>query len=433
MNNNDNDPFFSSQPGDDRTIIRPIPGGRQEDLQQMPEAVFSAPATEALPLQKLGKVNPLENAASALLALISQLAYSPSHPNPRQLKQQLVQELQTFKVTAEQAQYDAATIKYASYTLCTAIDEAIFNTPWGRQSGWGEQSLLSTFHGDVSGGEQFFVNLKQLSQTPAKHLHLLELKYLCLSLGFQGRYRLIDNGKEKLAQIREWLADLIRKQNGNPEPALSPHWRGVSRDNTLAKVIPLWLIALGASALLLLLFVSLFFWIEHRSTPSQSQIAQLQVPSVITPVFSPILDPEPIVVPEPEKPLLADTDNEQFNITNGKITLKGKYSFPSGKATLSPEILPAIKELAETLNNGTGAISIIGHTDNVPLRNSLRFPSNWALSKARATAVADEMQKYLSDKTRLKIEGKGDAEPIVANDSAKGRATNRRVEITLHQ
>ena len=254
--NNDNDPFFSPQSGDDRTIIRPIPGGRQEDLQQAPEMAFSTP-TEATSLQKLGKINPLENAASALLALISQLSYTPSHPNPRQLKQQLVQELQAFKVSAEQVRYDSETIQYASYSLCTAIDEAIFNTPWGRQSGWGEQSLLSAFHGDVSGGEQFFVNLKNLSQNPAKNLHILELKYLCLALGFQGRYRLIDNGKEKLSQMRAWLADLIRKQNGNPEPALSPHWQGVSRDNTLAKVIPLWLIALGSSALLLLIFMVL--------------------------------------------------------------------------------------------------------------------------------------------------------------------------------
>ena len=157
MNEHD-DPFFSSS-SDDRTVIRPVPGGRYQDIKRPSEAAFSN-TTSAINLQKLGKVNPLESAASSLLALISQLYHSPSHSEPQQLKQQLTKELNTFRTQAEAAGYDSKTLTNASYSLCTTIDEAIFNTPWGRQSGWGEQSLLSIFHGEVSGGEEFFLKLK---------------------------------------------------------------------------------------------------------------------------------------------------------------------------------------------------------------------------------------------------------------------------------
>lgn len=428
--NNDQDPFF-----EDRTVIKPVPGGRREDLQQTitTSRDFVAPSA-GTSLQKLGSINPLEKAASALLALVSQLARSPSHPSPQQLKRQLGQELQTFNAESEAARYDSTTRKYASYSLCTALDEAILNTPWGAQSGWGGASLLSAFHGDVSGGEQFFTNLKTLSQNPAKNLHLLELKYLCLALGFQGRYRHDSNGRENLAKIRTWLSDLLRKQNGKPESALSPHWRGVSRMDSVTKSIPLWLIALGSSALLLLFFVVLFFWLSANATPAQNGIVQVQVPSVELPDFSPPPVAGPIPEPEPDpKPVLEDVDNDQVTINNGKITLKGKYSFASGKAALSDGILPTIKQLAEALNKSEGRISVIGHTDNIPIRRSLRFPDNAVLSKARATAVADAMRQYLDDKTRLMIEGRGDAEPISDNTTKDGRRINRRVEIILNQ
>jgi len=142
------DPFFSSN-GSDHTIIRPVPGGRRSDLARQRDNAFNSKSID-VPLQNLGKLNPLEHAASALLAIISRLYNSPSHNDPEGLKKKLVEEIKHFTADAEKAGYDKETINDARYALCTTIDEAIFNTPWGYQSGWGEQSLLSIFHQEVS-------------------------------------------------------------------------------------------------------------------------------------------------------------------------------------------------------------------------------------------------------------------------------------------
>ena len=78
-------------------------------------------------------------------------------------------------------------VKIASYFLCSLIDETVLNTPWGNQSNWGHHSLLIQFHNEAWGGERFFQILDRLKQQPAQGLNLLELAYLCLSLGFEGK------------------------------------------------------------------------------------------------------------------------------------------------------------------------------------------------------------------------------------------------------
>ena len=73
---------------------------------------------------------------------------------------------------------------------------------------------------------------------------------------------------------------------------------------------------------------------------------------------------------------------------------------------------------------------VVGHTDNIPIR-SLLFPSNWHLSRERAESVKTILAQHVSRPERIKREGRGSAEPLVANDSPQQRARNRRVEITL--
>ncbi|WP_206197454.1 type IVB secretion system protein IcmH/DotU, partial [Pseudomonas viridiflava] len=77
----------------------------------------------------------------------------------------------------------------ARYVLCTVLDEAVLTTAWGSSSNWSTMSLLSHFHQETFGGEKFFQLLERLGSNPARHLHLLELMYLCLALGLKGKYR----------------------------------------------------------------------------------------------------------------------------------------------------------------------------------------------------------------------------------------------------
>ncbi len=428
------DPFFSSSDSD-HTIIRPIPGGRRSDLERQVNNSNIA-GIEEVSLKNLGKLNPLESAASALLAIISRLYNSPSHSSPEKLKQKLVEEIKSFNLSAEKAGYEQETIVDARYALCTTIDEAVFNTPWGYQSGWGEHSLLSMFHQEVSGGDQFFYKLKELGQNPSKHLDLLELKYVCMALGFQGRYRIVDSGKEKLSQIRSWLSELIRKQRGSTEALLSPHWRGVeTHKKSLAKTIPIWVTLAIASALLLAVFMGLYSLLNTKAEPVKREIVKLDVPEV--PVAPKITEIEAIRAELPIEISKEYVDvRPRENDGRTLIELRGDRGlFASGSDRVTPQREPLIKRIATIIavpEYDFHSIRVIGHTDNVPIRNSIRFADNFALSKARASTVKEMLQEFAPNlKNRISVQGKGDIEPLDARATKDARAKNRRVEIIL--
>ena len=79
----------------------------------------------------------------------------------------------------------------------------------------------------------------------------------------------------------------------------------------------------------------------------------------------------------------------------------------------------------------TGAITVSGHTDNVPIRSGGQYRSNWELSAARAASVAHELLAAGLDPARLMVSGHADTQPRVLNDSPANRALNRRVDITF--
>lgn len=427
------DPFFSP-PTDERTIIRPVPGGKRSDLQA--QVAPAAPAakldiTQSLP--KLGQLNPLEKASSGLLALLTRINGSKSQSDPTGLKNKIIHEIQQFQLAAETENIDTQTISSARYVMCTVLDEAVLNTPWGHQSDWARHSLLSQFHKEVSGGERFFHLLKSLAQNPGKNRGLLELMYLCMALGFEGRYRIIEGGKNKLLSIREWLYQILQQEKGSINPALSPHWEGVTdQRNPLSRFIPFWVFGAIASALLALLFSSFLFQLNTDSDPVFRQIFSLKPPVLD------IVKSEPIYVPEPSiglPILLADEiESNQINVNDlvqrSTITIQGDNLFSSGSTTVNQSLIPLLHKIAEALNQLTGEVLITGHSDNVPIRSS-RYPSNWHLSKARANAVARIIKQNLAAPDRIVIEGRSDLDPIAPNTTRQGRAKNRRVEVTL--
>lgn len=110
---------------------------------------------------------------------------------------------------------------------------------------------------------------------------------------------------------------------------------------------------------------------------------------------------------------------------NGRWATQG-ILFETGKAELRPESRPVLKEIAEALaQHADLKILIEGHTDNVG-----SAMSNLALSEARAAAVkAALVSEFSADGTRISTAGLGDTKPAASNDTAEGRAQNRRVEI----
>ena len=109
--------------------------------------------------------------------------------------------------------------------------------------------------------------------------------------------------------------------------------------------------------------------------------------------------------------------------------------FDSGEATLKPEGLRILKQVSEILKGVPDKhFRVEGHADNVPIGPSLKekFPSNWELSKARATGVVRYLiQEGGLDSASLSAVGYGDTRPVASNDTEEGRSANRRIEIVL--
>jgi type VI secretion system protein ImpK len=91
---------------------------------------------------------------------------------------------------------------------------------------------------------------------------------------------------------------------------------------------------------------------------------------------------------------------------------------------------PLIAKIAAEVAKVPGKVTIVGYTDNVPIRSS-QFATNQALSEARAKQMAQMLQAAGVPPSRLDAVGRGEADPIGDNSTAQGRAQNRRVEITV--
>lgn len=121
------------------------------------------------------------------------------------------------------------------------------------------------------------------------------------------------------------------------------------------------------------------------------------------------------------------------SVIKGRINLRVRDNilFSTGDANLSDKGTSLIDRLATRLKQGNYAISVEGHTDDRPIHTS-RYPSNWELSAARASAVLRELIRQGVAADRLSAVGFADTKPIASNDTATGQAANRRVDLVLH-
>ncbi|MEX0365893.1 MAG: type VI secretion system protein TssL, long form [Ruegeria sp.] len=477
----DNDPF--AEPDDtDKTVIRPNPGGRRSAgaAQQAPapgypdpafapgapqqqpyapqpapggDAAYGVPSAQQTAPQGQSSsegdavvmtgMNRLNACATPLFSLISRIRNRAQHMDPDKLRQSVVAEVRAFENSALQAGIPAQTVKVARYALCATLDDVVLNTPWGGQSSWSMQSLVGTFHRETVGGDRFYDLLARLEKEPGNNIELLEFVYMCLSLGFEGRLRVEQGGADKHLQIRLGLARIIRGQRGVVERDLAPHWEGVDKPyRALSAWRPVW-IALGVTALLVVMeFTGLSYAL---STKTENLVGQLSVIDA-----GPVAELQrraPPPPPPPQQPEQAQVEKvveflqpeideglvEVFQKGNTLIIrLKGSGMFGSGSDKLQDKFLEPVRRVAVALNDEPGSVIIAGHSDNVPIR-SARFPSNLALSLARAKSVMKQMAGSMSDPSRLTAEGRADSEPIADNSTREGRAANRRIEVLLVQ
>jgi len=455
--NNPNGPFNSDNNADEVTSIRtPRPGGVRANLlggglsgqlqaeaspirsNPSPAAVTgavglaAAPDGFALPKADFQK-NRLVAEALPLLSLAGRLRQMAVYPAIDELRQRLSAEISGFENRLLQAGVGADQVRVASYLLCAFLDETINNTPWGVQNEWGQKSLLISFHREAWGGERFFALLDGQVKQPAQNLDMIELAYLFLSLGFEGKYRIIDHGAGGLDKIRLELFQLIQRVRGDFERELSPRWQGL-RDvrNALVRYVPLWVVGAGLGLLLLLAYLGFMFALNGVSDQVFRDLSSLakQPVAMASPLPAAIVKPPMPERRERFKQLLStEIAGNMVEVVDDRL-LRVRDAFPSGSDQIKPEYIPMLKKIAAELATSKEALLVTGHTDDKAIATA-RFPSNWHLSKARAKAVGDMLAFLAPLSGRIRIEGRADGEPLVANDSNEHRAVNRRVDLLI--
>jgi type VI secretion system protein ImpK len=421
------DPFADAA-ASGRTFIKPTPGARSSGAAPRQPMAEGADVAHDIDLVDSG-LNPLVAVASRLLALVPQIRSTTHLADPSALREAIAQSVRAFEAQARAKHLSPERIVAARYVLCTLLDETAAGMPWGSAGQWGRHSLLALFHNETEGGEKVFQLLAKLAQAPAANRDLLELIYVALCHGFEGRYRVIGGGQVQLASVRERLAQMLRKERGDHVPALAQHWQG-----TLPKRRPLltWM-PLGAAiavvgVLLALAYLAMAHRLSQGSDPVYARILGLRVaqaavvvrPEAATPRLATFLQPEV------QQGLIVVRDEVDRSI----ITVRGDGLFQPASAALSNDREALMKRIAQAAAQVPGRLLVTGHTDNTPIRTA-RFPSNWHLSEERAKTVRDLLVQHGVAAGTVRAQGVADGEPAVPNDTPNNRALNRRVVITL--
>ncbi|NLS07982.1 type VI secretion system protein TssL [Rhizobium sp. P32RR-XVIII] len=442
-----------AEPGDDEsTVIRPIPGGRgagptnpvpPPTIAEAAAGVPAAPETRAefAELPSIG-ASPIVAAAAPLLSLVARLRNAFSVPDPASLRESAIQEMRRFEKALRDQSLPMEQIRLSHYALCASLDDVVQNTPWGSRGPWADASLVSTFHQEVRSGERFFDLLEQLRQNLGTFLPVVELMYLCMSLGMQGRYRLSARGPAELDRVREETYVAIMRQRRPVERGLSIHWRGVTAPYRQMRSFPVWLAALLATGLLVLIYALLAYSI-NRSSDRLFDAAR-SLPPTHMPIITRTAPPKP-VPPTPGPPGELDklADFLDPEVKEGLVTVAGTDAVPivrilnlgmfrSGSAVVEQKFLPVLARIGQSLRAEPGHVDVVGYTDNQPI-HTVKFPSNFQLSQARAQAAAAVISNAIDDPSRLSTHGRADEDPIASNDTPDGRQQNRRIEVVLHR
>lgn len=185
--------------------------------------------------------NLLIDAAQPLFGMVIRLRRLDSCPNIDRLYKTVRDQIGAVAEEARLGGYDVTSQLAYRYALCSYIDEAVMSTPWGSDSTWKDCSLLSYHHNETWGGEKFFTVLERMQMDPARYQHVLEFKYLCLCLGFEGKYGQQHDSEEVLNGLIVQLHGILRELRGEtPERLFDEPLNVASRRLRLDRQWPLW-------------------------------------------------------------------------------------------------------------------------------------------------------------------------------------------------
>ncbi|PWJ16553.1 type IVB secretion system protein IcmH/DotU [Jannaschia seohaensis] len=454
----DEDPFgLSNDAG--RTRIRPRPSQGRPAQAQAPAraAPVAAPIEPGAPIRSSRATdNALVAAFAALLGIAPEMERATQPENPEVLRARLLENLIHSRDTAVARGVPLSRADQGAWFVGALLDDIAINTPWGGSSGWPRNPLVAQMYGNVDAGERFYALAEDLLRHPERDPQLLELVFLCLSLGFRGKHRVSGAaGDGAVAALRGQLARVLRDRDAE-DAALSPHWKGVEADDEdRGFVVPLWSVGVLAVAVITGTYVGLGILLSDRGEQLYT-LAEVLPPPERAEIFRPVIEtvePQVVLVAEPFVfeilPLFVEaappdrvsaiTDVQiPEDVALAKLVVLGAAPevFRSARADLNTEYNELIGSIGRTIVDNVeliGSVKVVGHTDSIPVQASNPFGSNQRLSEARAKTIADMLVELGVPAGLVSSEGRAASEPIADNGTREGRARNRRVEIVIQK
>lgn len=418
--------------------------------QQPEQVIHTGPkialheALRATGLGKGGPSNPIVAAAANLLILFGRLRTQMVEMDAIPLMEHVTREMETFHANCVQAGVETHEADVARYCLCGTADDIVQNIPGTDRDVWIQYSMVARFYNVRTSGVGFFEEVDKAMQAPAQRFNVLELMLMCLSLGFEGKYRTAPGGAQELARIRASIYESLRRVHARPDEDVSVRWTPVELGKRKRfGANPLWLVASAAAAVLLGVYLTLNMLISNDSSSVVSRLLDIHPEELVglqrAQAFEAYIPPE---ITTTQLDDLREKLKTRINDGSVAVDTKGDFIFVrvnnlvlfgSGSADVKPEFSLIAAEVAQALNDEPGPVRVVGYTDNIPMSGRGRFKTNQELSEARAKSVGGVLGDALSAPGRLQIEGKGEVDPIADNGTRDGRAQNRRVEIMIQR
>ena len=435
---------MSDEHNPNRTVFRPSPlQGLKQPGPARPEPLAGQPADslpdDDIPLPSAAPVvrNRMMAKAAPILALAASVRSGRARIEPPRLHAQAVQAITAFDQAVVAAGYPDEQRQRGKYALCATIDDIAQNLPGADGAEWARHSLVVQFFQEAIGGDRFWQLVDDMLARPAQYADLIELYHACLAAGFEGRMRVLPDGKRRLHEIMTNLYAAMDHVRTLSATELAPHWRG---EPTPPRRLGFWSIlaaAAGAAfALLLVIYIILRLVLMETGRPAMEALRAINPDqplrlSRVAPAPPPAATGQlqtlkTFLAPEIAQHLVVveeDGSTVRVRTTVGQL-------FASGSDQLEPTAKPLFDRIAAAIETQPGDVKVEGYTDSDQVKN-LSFPDNTALSKARAEAVATIIRTKLTNPVRVSAQGYGDSNPVAPNTTAQGKSVNRRVEVVV--
>ncbi|WP_210668761.1 type IVB secretion system protein IcmH/DotU [Pseudomonas protegens] len=171
-----------------------------------------------------GFENLMLDAASPLFGLVIRLRTLDDLPNIAYVHKTVQNQVSNIREEIQQHGYPIVHQEVYSYALCLYLDEAVMSRPWGNNSCWSHEPLLSIFHDETQGGEKIFVLLERVMQAPKEFQDVLEFLYYCFCLGLRGKHALDPKCEDIINALISRMHTVIRELRGPlPQEVCDPY------------------------------------------------------------------------------------------------------------------------------------------------------------------------------------------------------------------